>query len=99
MPRNTPKFPPCPQCGSTGPRHHNKRNSSGYSSWCAECNNKWTKERHARQPEIKQKYSLDRKYGLSLEEYQEMFDLQKGLCKICGNTETRLLDVDHDHIT
>lgn len=46
-------------------------------------------------------------YGISLTEYNQMFDSQSGLCAICGKPESRLtvsgkpfnLSVDHNHQT
>lgn len=46
------------------------------------------------------------RYGLSLEQYEEMLKLQNGVCYICHQPETRKawgkvkqLCVDHNHIT
>lgn len=38
-------------------------------------------------------------YGITPEDYEAMFDAQKGLCAICGNPEQagKQLSVDHDH--
>lgn len=55
---------------------------------------------------IARKKNLRRKYGITLEDYQEMWDAQKGLCAICNSPETWVdprtgriawLSVDHDH--
>lgn len=46
--------------------------------------------------------NLRRKYAISTYEYNEMFNLQKGCCLICGKHQSELkkaLSVDHDHIT
>jgi len=52
--------------------------------------------------------SLKRKYGITLEQYEVMHDEQNGVCKICGNPETRKnpytdmpsrMPVDHCHET
>src|SRR6266567_3377847 len=49
---------------------------------------------------INRKCILKRKYGITWDEYQEMFESQKGLCAICqGVEEGRMLSVDHDHET
>lgn len=40
-----------------------------------------------------------RKYGITLEEYEELFKLQKGRCKICNKKSKIRLPVDHDHKT
>ena len=52
---------------------------------------------------------LRRNYGLTLEQYAEMFAAQDGLCALCGQKETKPhrskyglsyhLSVDHDHQT
>jgi hypothetical protein len=45
---------------------------------------------------------LKKAYGISLEEYNKMFDEQNGCCAICGDHQssmTRSLSVDHCHKT
>jgi hypothetical protein len=51
---------------------------------------------------------LKRKYGITLDQWQQMHNEQGGLCKICGKPETKVdrrqnvvrsLSVDHCHIT
>jgi hypothetical protein len=41
------------------------------------------------------------KYGITLEDYNQMYDLQSGVCKICGQAETngKRIAIDHNHIT
>ena len=45
--------------------------------------------------------ALKRNYGLSTEQFDEMFAKQNGCCAICGQPEQdkRRLDVDHNHET
>lgn len=57
-------------------------------------------------PERKRKYKsleLKRTYGITLEQYELLFNRQNGLCAICNKPElgTRndYLAVDHDHTT
>ncbi len=48
------------------------------------------------------KHNLKTKYGISPEQYQEMFVAQKGCCAMCGkhqSQQTRRLAVDHNHET
>jgi len=52
------------------------------------------------------RYYLKKKFGLSLDGYNQKFEKQKGLCALCGQPETItrrgkviLLAVDHDHAT
>lgn len=42
------------------------------------------------------------RYGLTLEEWQQMFEQQKGCCAICGKHQSILkkpLGVDHNHVS
>ncbi len=39
------------------------------------------------------------KYGITLAEYESMFNAQHGMCAICKLPQERLLVVDHDHNT
>lgn len=67
-----------------------------------------TKQRSAqkawleRNPEHSRWYNIKRKYGLSKEEWQKMFEEQGGCCAICSrhqDTYNRPLHVDHCHTT
>jgi hypothetical protein len=44
---------------------------------------------------------LKRKYGITIADYDRMFEQQGGVCAICGEArpEERTLHVDHDHET
>ena len=45
-----------------------------------------------------QRISRIRSYGISVEEYDRMFEEQNGGCYICGEAPTsRALDIDHCH--
>lgn len=45
------------------------------------------------------KAGLRRKFGITVEEYDSMFEAQRGLCAICSKTSDRKLAVDHCHTT
>jgi len=62
----------------------------------------------ARNPEADRRKYLMRKFNITIEEYNEMFKKQNGVCAICGNEETvvrrsksgkEMLAVDHCHET
>lgn len=59
----------------------------------------------AEHPERIQEYARRKKlksYGLTMEEYQALYEAQGGLCAICGEPELEKwvsLSVDHDHVT
>ena len=62
-------------------------------------NKKWKKEN----PDKVENYRLLTSYGISLEQYNQMFVNQNGLCAICFNREVKSntikLSVDHNHQT
>jgi hypothetical protein len=49
-------------------------------------------------PRLMRDYTLKKRYGLSVEDYERMCDDQGGLCFICGK-EPKTLHVDHCHET
>jgi hypothetical protein len=52
--------------------------------------------------DIWRRSSYKTKFGITLEQYNRMYDVQKGCCKICGKHQkelSRALAVDHDHFT
>lgn len=91
----------------------NKRNSrkSGLDSWCRECVSSHSKTTYLSNEEkrIKNKdRALQRKYSITLEEYESLAKSQNFRCKSCNEEETKLnshktsirpLAVDHDHKT
>ena len=52
-------------------------------------------------PDRERNRKLIQRFGITLEEYDNMHNAQNGLCKICGNPEEldRRLAVDHNHET
>jgi hypothetical protein len=70
---------------------------------------KWAKANPERRKEIQRahgrvhdrRHQLHAKYDMSLEDYQQEFEKQGGVCKICRKPEPkhRPLHIDHDHKT
>ena len=55
---------------------------------------------YAKNPEKKRSSNMYRRYGMTLEDYDQMFERQNGLCALCGEPPSdRALVVDHDHST
>ena len=52
-----------------------------------------------RMTELRRRAKLKAKYGMSVEEYQELFNAQQGVCAICDKFSDKALVVDHCHIT
>ncbi len=88
---------------------------SGLDSYCRDCKkkmrdanienrrvaarNSWHKHKAKYRPR-KRAHRLRSEFGLSLAEYDQMFEMQDGNCKICGLPEiNKRLAVDHCHKT
>lgn len=59
-------------------------------------------ERRTENPEKFRNWTLMRKYGITVEEYDRIYELQGGRCAICGTHQSELkksLAVDHNHNT
>jgi len=66
---------------------------------CRECDKARQREHTKNNPEKYKKRHLH-KYGISVSDYEVMFEKQKGVCAICEQTCIReSLCVDHDHKT
>ena len=71
-------------------------------SACKECDKARVKARHQANPERTRNNDLKRNYGITLQEHQEMYKNQNGVCAICkgeGDGKWKKLCVDHDHET
>jgi hypothetical protein len=80
-------------------------------AWCASHKDEVAERRRlsrAQHPEWKsrrgprasqRKDQLKHHYGISLEQYEALFKRQAGACAICRKKSTRVLCVDHCHIT
>lgn len=89
--------PRCADCGATKdaaefPR--NRRQPSGRHCYCKTCHNARNR-RFLKKVGGTRKYHLKERYGITLEEFDEMVARQGGLCAICR--EAPATDVDHDH--
>ena len=63
---------------------------------------KYAKNYRDLHPEAKRKSTLKLKFGLTLTDYNKMFEKQQGCCAICGKHQselTRALAVDHNHLS
>ena len=65
-------------------------------------NSEYWKKRYADNPRKSKDANLQNSYGISIEEYEIMFEKQGGRCAICGKHQSELtkrLFVDHSHET
>lgn len=93
----------CPVCKISKELVEFPTNISKYNL-CKACKNEkskqWQKNNPDKVKEQRRKTRLKKDFGLSVEEYDNMFKLQKGCCAVCNETqETKRLAVDHCHIT
>ena len=75
--------------------------SRAYHAANKEARNSRAKTVRDADPDRERNRKLLQRFGITLDEYNNMHDVQNGLCKICGNPEDldRRLAVDHDHKT
>lgn len=80
------------------------RSRGGHFSQCKVCQRgntkRWIESNKERHTETKRRKHLMDKYGITLEQYDEMFEDQDGKCAICLKTvDSMNLCVDHCHKT
>ena len=96
----------CRKIKSVDEFYSNKKRYSGHNAYCKECDNrrnKFNREKFimngGRYPKKPHKPKL---YGLSIDEFNDMFAEQNGCCAICGKHQVALkyrLGIDHNHLT
>jgi len=71
-------------------------------TFCKPCKNQQQKERYQEAPEVHRAYLYKAKYGITIQEYDELLASQNHCCKICGrdtpNGQGRFV-IDHNHLT
>jgi hypothetical protein len=89
----------CPDCGEVKPLGDfpkTRATTSGYYSYCKPCHNirgKISKEKVGGS----RTYHLKRRYGITADDADAMFEAQDGHCAICRTAPAE--HVDHDHET
>jgi len=86
----------CKECSQKDMYTWRERNKSHYNNYAA----MW----RAKNPEKQMANDIRSKYGLELDQYKKMLELQDYKCSICGkdhtpSTKKGRLSVDHDHKT
>lgn len=95
-----------------GAFHKNRSRPDGAHSDCKTCvkqmNADWRTRNPNKKREQRARYAADgrsrrvelnRLYGITLEDYDEMFAAQGGMCAICNQPSIKNLSVDHEHAT
>lgn len=91
----------CTDCGVVIDERTEVRSGRGVKSRCRTCHNIW--RRTTRDPQVSRNQAYRTRYGITLDDYDEMYAEQGGVCAICG-TDTpgsrfKHFHVDHDHDT
>lgn len=104
----------CSQCKELKPFNKfdkRKNRKIGIVSACKECeqrrHKKWSQSKRGRAYQkaywkVNQRKITLQQAGLTIGQWNELFQQQNGCCAICGKTEQdigRHLDIDHDHKT
>ncbi len=80
---------------------------TGYTGRCRICINK-KQQANPKLPERKRKEKYKQRYGITIQQYEELYTHQNGRCKLCHKIETTInnktkkvarLSIDHNHQT
>ena len=89
-----------------GPENFKVERLSKFDRSTPEGRTAYYKHKNRVRKEIIKNHSLNKSFGISIDDYKRMLDAQGGVCALCGGTEThsykgevRSLSVDHCHAT
>ena len=91
----------CAETKSLSAFSKEKKSRDGLKYTCKECDKIYRGINRCSQKQ-QQGRNLKHKYGLTLQDYNQMFDRQKGCCDICRRHQSefsKALAVDHNHET
>ena len=94
----------CPKCDKikfTKDFSADKYTAFGVSIYCKECKKVKSKSRYIRYRDRYRNYVLKKKFGITLQEYIDLFDKQGKKCAVCGkeNKNKKPFPLDHCHKT
>lgn len=95
----------CTKCGVEKPLFGFSKQRGKHRSICKDCNSKYAMSKPIR--DRRRATMMKNRYNFTIDEYNEMWEKQQGLCVVCNQPETtkhqtgvtRNLGVDHDHLT
>jgi hypothetical protein len=97
----------CTRCQKEKPfsEFHNKKTRNGNPGKCSRCRSCECEVKKSRyDPVKKREYDLVTQFGITSNDYEEMYQKQQGSCAICGTTEFNYSrgkrpHIDHCHQT
>ena len=95
----------CPTCNrmlESDEFCRDKSRPDGLTYECKACRRIRFREWHKEHSEETRDKRMLREYGISLDDYDQLWQAQRGVCAICGKTEEengQRLTVDHNHET
>ena len=97
----------CKQCGEEYPLtkeffYKNSKSKDGFLLLCKPCYKIKDKTYRYNNKQRLRETKLKQRYGITIEDWHEMFEKRNGCCWICGKHQTvldRVLSVDHNHTT
>jgi hypothetical protein len=94
----------CTKCGETKPTtafYQWRKDCPSLRPRCRSCMSAWSAEYKRANPDYRRADTLQRKFGISLDEYDAMLKSQSGVCAICAKpcATGKRLAVDHNHKT
>lgn len=88
----------CSKCSEIKELVEFSKDSSTRTGYCSPCK-KCVREKQLSEKETTKNRTLKLRYGVSLEEVENMLDIQEGECAICNTNITDTYQVDHCHNT
>lgn len=90
----------CPHCNEDFiPKSNKQKKFCSRTCQCRFNIKQWRKNNPEKDAVHKRKYFLKKDFGITLSDYERMFEEQNGKCKICMKEYERSLVVDHCHET
>ena len=92
----------CLKCGGTFPLdefHKDAQREDGKFPWCKPCKRKSNRGSYYKNPNSYRDRWLRNAYGINLNQFNEMLEVQGGLCAICHRPSSSTLHVDHCHVS
>jgi hypothetical protein len=94
--------PKCPSCGESNIENfYTDTKGRRTNAYCRECHKQKCKDRWHSKSFLERKASKAPHYGITKEEFLELYAKQEGKCAICNEVPTteRGLHIDHCHTT